>query len=135
MTKSKEEFEPRQSSELTSAGVPWSEVGDDFIHYVEWMDGRHGPAPDVLPTVDDLPVPPIFHQIPHLHPDRPRGATPMLDVSGARARLSKCRPGAWLISPFTGWRWAKWPNGEIGWLPSNVSLPTSLRVWPRNDLQ
>jgi hypothetical protein len=52
----------------------------------------------------------------------------MLDVHGAKSRLENCRPGAWLISPFTGWRWAKWPDGEVGWVPANVCLPESLRV-------
>ena len=32
------------SADLTSAGVPWSEVPDFALAHVEWMDGRHGGA-------------------------------------------------------------------------------------------
>ena len=32
------------SSDVTSAGVPWSEVPDFALADIEWMDGRHGPA-------------------------------------------------------------------------------------------
>jgi tetratricopeptide (TPR) repeat protein len=53
----------------------------------------------------------------------------------ARARLHEVRPGAWLISPYTGWNWAKWPSGDVGWLPSDVKLPPCLRVLARNDVQ
>lgn len=38
----------------------------------------------------------------------------------------------WLVSPYTGWRWAKWPTGEIGWVPDGVVLPDVLRVSSRN---
>ena len=58
----------------------------------------------------------------------------MIDVNGAKCRLADCRPGAWLLSPFTGWKWAKWPSGEIGWLPADTALPDSLRVRPRDDI-
>jgi hypothetical protein len=43
-------------------------------------------------------------------------------------RLAKCRPGAWLLSPYTGWPCAKWPNGEVGWLPADVALPDNSRT-------
>jgi hypothetical protein len=42
--------------DLTSAGVPWNEVPEFARHQVEWMDGRHGPAQDRLPSVEVLPV-------------------------------------------------------------------------------
>jgi len=45
------------------------------------------------------------------------------------------RPGAWLISPFSGWKWAKWPSGDVGWLPTDIELPAILQVVARNDLQ
>jgi hypothetical protein len=122
-------------SDVTSAGVPWSEVPDAPCPYTEWLDGRHGPAEDVLPPVDHIPVPAVLLSLPVLHEDRPRGSKPMADVHGARQRLAGCRPGAWLISPFTGWKWAKWPSGEVGWLPADTALPASLRVRPRNDIQ
>jgi hypothetical protein len=77
----------------------------------------------------------ILNKLPSLHERRPRGSKPMIDVAGARARLCGVRPGAWLISPFTGWKWAKWPNGEVGWLPNEIELPASLKVSARNDLQ
>ena len=56
-------------------------------------------------------------------------------VHSARQRLANYRPGAWLISPYTGWKWAKWPDGEVGWLPADVALPDLLRVRSRNDIQ
>jgi hypothetical protein len=123
------------SSELTSAGVPWAEVPDFALPDVEWIDGRHGPAGKLLPSISEVPVPEVLLRVPRLHPDRPRGSKPMADASGAKLRLADCRPRAWLISPFTGWWWAKRPDGEIGWLPSDTVLPDRLRVWSRNDIQ
>jgi hypothetical protein len=57
----------------------------------------------------------------------------MIDAAGARARLQHVRPGAWLISPYTGAKWVKWPDGEVGWLPANVELPSSLQVPALNE--
>jgi hypothetical protein len=118
----------KKSTDVTSAGVPWSEVPEFALSHVEWIDNRHGPAKQALPPIDQVPIPTIFDTLPRLHQDRPRGSKAMLDVHGARSGLESCRPGAWLISPFTGWKWAKWPDGEAGWVPSNVCLPESLRV-------
>ena len=42
--------------ELTSAGVPWSEVPELARADVAWMDGRHGSAQSTLPPVDVVPV-------------------------------------------------------------------------------
>ena len=56
----------------------------------------------------------------------------MLDAAGAQAPLREVRPGGWLISPYTGWKWAKFPNGEVGWLPANIGLPASLEVTAHN---
>jgi hypothetical protein len=123
------------SSEPTSAGVPWSEVPDAPCPYTEWLDGRQGPAENILPSVDEIPIPEVLLTLPVLHAGRPRGSKPMADVHGARQRLANCRPGAWLISPYTGWRWAKWPNGEVGWLSPDTVLPGALRVRSRNDIQ
>ena len=95
---------------------------------VEWMDGRHGSAKDLLPSISEVPIPDALLSLPSLHPDRPRGSKAMLDAHGARARLGECRPGAWVVSAFTGEKWAKWPSGEIGWVPRNVALPDALRV-------
>ena len=121
--------------ELTSAGVPWREVPEFARHYVEWMDGRHGSAQATLPSVDVVPVPDVLNTLPFLHEDRPRGSKAMLDAAGAQERLRDVRPGAWLISPYTGWKWAKWPSGDVGWLPANVGLPAALQVAARNDIQ
>ena len=52
--------------------------------------------------------------------------------TGAIARATS---RAWLISPYTGWKWAKWPSGHVGWLPSDLKLPPCLRVPARNDIQ
>jgi hypothetical protein len=121
--------------EFTSAGVPWSEVPEFARRDVAWMDGRHGSAQQPLPSVDVEPVPDILYRLPELHEDRPRGSKAMLDAAGARARLRDVRPGAWLISPFSGQKWAKWPSGEVGWLPADVELPAALQVVARNDIQ
>jgi hypothetical protein len=124
---------PREAdSERTSAGVPWDEVPEHARHDVEWIDGRHGAATVTLPDLDTVPVPQALLELPRVHPDRPTGSKPMLDAAGAKARLAEARPGAWLISTFTGWKWAKWPGGEVGWLPKDVELPEVLRVGGRN---
>lgn len=126
---------PANGEQETSAGVRWSEVPESARHDVVWIDGRHGPAAAPLPSIEVEPIPAVLYRLPQLHPARPRGSKPMLDVAGAKARLRTARPGAWLISPLTGWKWAKWPNGEVGWAPSDVQFPDSLRVQTRNDIQ
>lgn len=126
---------PPDTDDVTSAGVPWSEVPDFARPHVVWIDGRHGSAKNVLPTIDEIPVPSVLFELPRLHEKRPRGSTAMIDFSGAKSRLANCRPGAWLVSPYTGWRWAKWPTGEIGWVPPAVDLPESLRVSSRDDIK
>ncbi len=104
-------------------------------HDLVWMDGRHGPAQGLVPSLDEEPIPEALFRLPRLHPQRPRGSKPMLDVAGAKARLRDARPGAWVISPFTGWKWAKFPDGEVGWIAPDVTLPEALQVTARNDLQ
>lgn len=121
--------------DVTSAGVPWSEVPEFARHHVDWMDGRHGPTKVALPSLDAVPVPDVLNKLPSLHPDRPRGSKAMIDAHGARARLCDARPGAWLISPYAGQKWAKFPDGEIGWVPLSVELPPNLRVPARDDIQ
>jgi hypothetical protein len=120
--------------EITSAGVPWSEVPEFARADVAWIDGRHGSAQSSLPPVDVVPVPEILSKLPYLHEDRPRGSKAMLDAAGARARLRDARPGAWLISPYSGWKWAKWQSGDVGWLPADIELPATLQVAARNDM-
>jgi hypothetical protein len=121
--------------EFTSAGVPWSEVPEFARRDVAWMDGRHGSAQSSLPSIDVEPVPDILYRLPDLHEDRPRGSKAMLDAAGARARLRDARPGAWLISPFSGQKWAKWPSGDVGWLPPDIELPATLQVGALDDVQ
>jgi hypothetical protein len=48
---------------------------------------------------------------------------------------NEARPGAWLVSPYTGWKWAKWPSGEVGWMPADIELAANLQVSARNDIQ
>jgi hypothetical protein len=128
--------------ELTSAGVPWGEVPEFVRPYVAWIDGRHGSAKASLPPLDVVPVPDVLYGLPYLHEERPRGSKAMLDAAGARARLRDVRPGAWLISPDTGWKWAKWPSGQVakwpsgdvGWLPADIELPATLQVVARGDV-
>ena len=134
MTK-KSEFHSENDGRLTSAGIPLSEVADDVRHEVEWMDGVHGSALDQLPSIDVVPIPEVLTRLPRLHPDRPRGATAMIDAHGENHRLKNCRPGAWLISPRTSHKWAKWPDDSIGWLPKDTDMPSCLRVSNRNDEQ
>ena len=119
----------------TSAGVLWSEVPEHARQDVEWIDGRHGQCSRPLPSIEEAPVPEALLRLPRLHPDRPRGSKAMIDAHGARARLGKARPGAWLVSPLTGHKWAIWPGGEVGWVPAAIELPHALRVDGRDDLQ
>jgi hypothetical protein len=126
---------PDGGEEFTSAGGKWSDVPDFARHQVAWMDGRHGPTRALLPPVDIQPIPDVMRRLPRLHDDRPRGSKAMLDAGGASARLRGARPGAWVVSPYTGWKWAVWPTGEVGWLPANVALPANLRAQARNDVQ
>jgi hypothetical protein len=120
---------------ITSAGVRLSDVPEFARHYVEWMDGMHGSAPDILPSQNEVPVPEVLSTLPELHPKRPRGSKAMIDAHGARHRLNGCRPGAWLISLYAGQKWAVWPSGEVGWVPMETELPDCLCVSNRNDLQ
>ena len=116
--------------EVTSAGVPWSEISDWYLPYIEWMDCRYGPFVEQLPSLERLPVPEALLRLPQLHENRPRGSKAMLDAGAARSRLMACRPGAWIRSPYTGWVWAKFPNGGVGWVPGVEELPKELEVSP-----
>ena len=61
MPKRKSSTPATASSEVTSAGVPWSEVPDFALFHVEWMDGRHGSAKQTLPPVDRVAIPPVLY--------------------------------------------------------------------------
>jgi hypothetical protein len=69
--------------ELTSAGVPWSEVPGFARPDVAWIDGRPGWAQAPLPSVDVVPVPDILNSLPYPHEDRPLG-------SKSHARCRRC---------------------------------------------
>jgi hypothetical protein len=107
----------------------------------QWITGRRASgAPrkkrtgrdsnDRLPSLRAVPVPEVFRRLPHRHKRRPTGTKAMGDGPEARRHLQSFRPGAWLKSPYTGWIWAKWPNGQVGWVPREVELPTELEVFP-----
>ena len=35
---------------------------------------------------------------------------------------------SWLrLLSYTGWKWAKWPDGNVGWLPADVKLPSNFK--------
>ena len=121
---------------ITSVGRPLSEVPEVVRHEVEWMEGIQGSAMNQLPTEAEVPVPEVIKKFTkQAVAGHPRGATAMIDASGAKYRLESCRAGAWLISPRTGHKWAKWGSGQIMWVPKDTDLPECLRVSNRNDEQ
>ncbi|MDE0944714.1 MAG: hypothetical protein OSB58_20110 [Alphaproteobacteria bacterium] len=120
---------------ITSADRRLGDEPDWIRPELEWLEGVHGSAADTQAPGNDIDTPDILLAIPELHPDRPTGATAMIDAHGAKHRLKGCRPGSWLISPKTGWKWSVWPSGHVGWLPMDIELPDALRVNNRNDVQ
>lgn len=122
------------SYNVTSDGIPFSEVPDDVRDKVEWVEGLHRFSL-ALPGLDELPVPDILNQMPVLHPDRPRGSKAMLCAHGAKGRLVGLRPGAWTVTPFNDWRYAVFPDGKIGWIPKDIELPEKLFIPLRDDMQ
>jgi hypothetical protein len=72
----------------------------------------------------------VLSAMPCLHPDRPRGSKAMVDAWGAKRCLVMSEPGARVISPLTNRIWARWPGGEIDWLPPSVLLPSAAKVVP-----
>lgn len=58
----------------------------------------------------------------------PRSPRTMGDVTIAKRRIQNHGPGALLLSPMTGHLWAKWPRGEVDWVPASVTLPDFLHV-------
>ena len=117
----------QNAAQFTSAGMPWSEVPEDIRADVEFIEGKVLPF-TVLPSLQEVPIPEILLQLPELHERRPRGTKPMMDVAGAKSRLSAYRPGAWTISPLTEWKWAKFESGEVRWVPDDTVLPDELQV-------
>lgn len=115
------------SYDVTSNGVPFSEVPEYARSKVEWIEGLHyfsGP----LPSLEEYPVPDVLMQMPVLHPDRPTGSRAMLCASGAKGRLVGLRAGAWTVTPFNNWRYAVFPNDQVGWIPNEIVLPEALFI-------
>jgi len=115
------------SYNVTSNGVPFSEVPEYAREKVEWIEGVHyfsGP----LPSLEEFPVPDVLMQMPVLHPDRPTGSRAMLCASGAKERLVGLRAGAWTVTPFNNWRYAVFPNDQVGWIPNEIVLPEALFI-------
>ena len=122
------------SNKKTSAGVRFADVPEHARHEVEWIDGCHT-FNGQLPSLDELPVPEVLEQLPSLNPDRPTGSKAMLCIHGARGRLVGLRAGAWTVPPFGYWRYAMYPDGNVGWLPKDIDLPKALFIPFRNDIQ
>jgi hypothetical protein len=59
----------------------------------------------------------------------------MVDAWGAKRCLAMSEPGAWVISPLTNRIWARWPGGEIDWLPPSVLLPSAAKVVPIHAIE
>ena len=121
---------------VTSTGRRLGDVPEFVRHEVEWMEGVHGSPKDGLPSDAEVPVPEVIKKFTmRAVSRRPRGATAMIDAAGANHRLKNCRAGAWLVSPRTGHKWAKWGGGQIMWVPMDFDLPESLRVSNREEVQ
>ena len=120
---------------ITSVGDRLGDKADWIRPELEWIEGVHGSAAKSQSTELEMSTPGVLHTLPELHPGRPRGSTAMIDANGATHRLRGCRPGSWLVSPKTAWKWAVWPSGHVGWLPKEINLPDALRVHSRNDVQ
>ena len=120
---------------ITSGGTRLGDVPEFARYDVEWMDGVYGTASGGLPSVVEFPIPDVLYTKGINHSAHPRGSKAMIDIHGANFRLKDCRPGAWLVSPYTGSKWTVWPSGRIGWLPEDIELPEALRVYSRDDVQ
>jgi hypothetical protein len=97
--------------ELTSAGVPWSEVPEFARVHVAWIDGRHGSAQSSLPPVDVVPVPDILYRLPYLHEERPVDRKPCSIRQAREGDCEMCVPAlgsSVLIAAGNG------PSGRMG---------------------
>jgi len=115
------------ATKKTSAGVSFSDVPEHARSRVEWIEGCHS-FDGQLPSFDELPIPAILYQLPILHPDRPRGSRAMICAHGAKGRLIGLRAGAWTVTPMNDWRYAIFPDGDVGWISKEVDLPQALFV-------
>ena len=87
----------------TSVGRWLGDVPEFVRHDVEWMEGVHGTAKDALPSVAKFPIPKVLYSTKIEYAVHSRGSKAMIDIHSANSRLKDCRPGAWLISPYSGW--------------------------------
>ena len=97
--------------EITSAGVPWSEVPEFARVHVAWIDGRHGSAQSSLPPVDVVPVPDILYTLPSLHEDRPEDRKP---CSMPQARGRGCETCALALGSSVLTAAGSGPSGRVG---------------------
>jgi hypothetical protein len=68
------------------------EGADEIIRTdLDWLNGTHGPERKHIPSLEEVPVPVALSQSAKLHPDRPIGSKPMLEVNAARNRLAVAR--------------------------------------------
>jgi len=118
---------------ITSVGERLGDKPDWIRPELEWLEGVHGSAADIQPNAREPLPEPIFVKVEQS--ECPRGATAMVDLHGAKQRLKGCRPGSWLISPRTGWKWIVGSNGNVCWQPEDANLAEALRVNSRSDIQ
>jgi len=120
------------SCDVTSTDMCWPAMPEFDPSNVVWLDERRGSVNEPMPPVDRGPSSAVLitfpFALPRLHEGHPMGPKAMGDSNRAKRQLRRCKSGAWLLSPYTGWCWAKWHTGDVGWVPANVELPNCLRV-------
>jgi hypothetical protein len=84
------------------------------------LANHHEPVPRFQFKRDCFLCLPVTELKPPCSPERQAG-------NRRTARLRDVRPGAWLISPYSGWKWAKWSGGDVGWLRQTLSCPRSCK--------
>ena len=105
-----------------------------IVSMTRWVDGTGALPLDWLPSLTAEPIPTILQELSLPHPERPRGSTAMLHISGAKARLKDMRIGAWTIAPHCNWRYVRASEGSVYWVPESVDLPENLFVPYSNAL-
>lgn len=120
------------SNDVTSADVLSFKRPDVANAKPKCVDGQEDIAEETPLSIDHVStgvvLPMFLFALPSLNEARPRSPRTVGDANIAGRRLQNYGPGAWLLSPMTGFLWAKWPNGEVGWVPAGVTLPDFLRV-------
>jgi hypothetical protein len=120
------------SSDVASADVlsfKRPDIANTKPRCVEGQEDTAEKTPLSIDHVSTCVVLPIFlFTLPSMNKDGPCSPRTMGDSNIASRKLQNYGPGAWLLSPMTGFLWAKWPNGDVGWVPASVTLPEFLRV-------